>query len=154
MPFSGKCYPHAQYAYVPSSAGSGPIHSRCSQGFMPELEGLRDTLKLYATFCICSFSRGGTLKFAKSSDAHGLENSRSIWSVTPAYRDLFLPDSQSVTVEPCRGSTSSKRNWLLLSCQFFFLTFVFIFESDTHYSKLLKGVRTFPPRRKWNWYAK
>lgn len=36
----------------------------------------------------------------------------------------------------------------------FFLTFVFIFESDAYYSKLLKGVRTFPPRRKWNWYAK
>lgn len=129
--------------------------------FMPEHQCLRKhTVIPHHILCLQFFWRRDSKTFAKSSDAHDLKNSRTVWSVTPACRDLCLSDSQLVTVQPLQGGGGwgckqpKKLASPFISRFFFFLTFVFIFESDTHYSKLLKGVRTFPPRRKWNWYAK
>lgn len=123
---------------------------------MPELECHRGhTVNPCHILCLQVFWRRDLKTFVKFSGAYDLENSRTVWSVTPTCMDLCLLASQSVTIQPPQwggGKQPKKLAFPFISS--FFLTFVFIFESDTHYSKLLKGVRTFPHRRKWNWYAK
>lgn len=69
----------------------------------------------------------------------------------PAGASAFLVSSQP---SPSQAEQAAKETSLsLLPPVFFKLLFSFL-RSDAHYSKLLKGVRTFPHRRKWDWYAK
>lgn len=122
--------------------------------FMPGVERLWTHCNSIPHFVLAVFLEEGLQNFCKIFRCPW---SRKLQSCLVCRPNLQGPlSSCAVSYSPAQAGKCKQPKKLAspFISRFFFLTFVFIFESDAHYSKLLKGVRTFPPRRKWNWYAK
>lgn len=157
LPFAGTSRPCAGDAGTPSSASSGPMHSRCNQGFIHSWSwappGPHWNSRPHFVFAV--FLEEGLYNFCRILRCPWFRKFQNCLVCCPNLQGPL--SSCTVSSSPAQAGECKQPKKLaspFISRVFFFLTFVFIFESDAHYSKLLKGVRTFPPRRKWNWYAK